>query len=233
MTTTVASITADQVAMRRSPLHEVVDHLHPVWKLVQGMFAPVHFGDAAGESLRAKTLGLCDASAFPRMGVKGKGAEAWLASQGVQIPAKVYGHHPLREGQGTIIRTGSTEYLIEDGGDSSIVTSLLSDQNVVPTGVYRYRRQDAVICLSGERAIDVFAETCGYNFREPDADLVFTRIAGVSCGIRTIDRYAFPVYQIWCDGSFGAYLWEQLYAISGEHGGTAVGLATFFPSLTA
>jgi sarcosine oxidase subunit gamma len=222
---------ADLDVLRRSPLFEVVDHLHPFWAQAHGMLVPIFFRDAASESAQARTLGLCDVSAFPRMGVKGKGAEGWLSSHGLPIPSKIYGHARLENDQGAIIRTGSTEFLIEDGLESSIVANLWKDDDSSLSDVYRFRRHDAVMYLSGERAIDVFAETCGYNFREPDTDLVYTRIAGVSCGILTVVRFPFPVFQIWCDGSFGGYLWEQLYEIGCEHGGKAVGLAAFFSSL--
>lgn len=229
MTSTASQ--ADRIPLRRSPLHEVIDHLHPAWKQVHGMPAAIHFGNAANETVQARTLGLCDASALPRLGLKGKGAQAWLSSHGIPIPSKIYGHSRLENDQGTIIRTGQTEFLIEDSVGSSTVSKLLAVDDASLSAVYRFRRQDAVMYLTGERAIDVFTETCGYNFREPDADLVYTRIAGVSCGILTIDRFPFPVYQIWCDGSFGGYLWEQLYEIGHEHGGAAVGLATFYASL--
>ena len=84
--------------------------------------------------------------------------------------------------------------------------------------------------LSGERAWEVLAESCGYPFREPDADLVFSRVAGVSCCILRKDRDGMPLFRIWCDGSFGTYLCEQLHEIVREHGGTAAGIASFYPS---
>lgn len=227
MTTTSAST---DIALRRSPMHEAIDRLHPVWKQFRGMLAPIHFGDAAGESAKARSLGLCDISSFPRMGVKGKSAESWLSSRGLPIPAEIYGHVRIEDGGGTIFRTGSTEFLVEDDIERPIVDELLTVNDSSQGGVYRFRRSDAVMYLTGSGAIDVFTQTSGYHFREPDAKLVYTRVAGVSCGILTLDRYPFPVYQIWCDGTFGGYLWEQLDEIGREHGGAAVGLATFFPS---
>ena len=40
--------------------------------------------------LALRTLGLCDLSALPRLGVKGPGAEGWLRGQRVEPPAAVY-----------------------------------------------------------------------------------------------------------------------------------------------
>ena len=33
-----------------------------------------------------------------------------------------------------------------------------------------------------------------------------------------------PVFRVWCDGSYGAYLWEQLLDIARTTGGAAVGI---------
>lgn len=224
MTSTVADTPS---LVRRSPMYEVTEHLNPVYKLVQGMLLPAHFGNPCGERDLARTLGLGDVSAFPRMGVKGSGVAAWVVSHGIDLPAKIYGHARIDDGRGTVIRTGSTELIIEDGAGGTTVEKLWSDPDSSLTGVYRFRRRDAVFYLCGQQAVDVFAQTCGYNFRKPDCDLVFTRVAGVSCGILTIDRFPFPVYQMWCDGSFGGYLWEQLHEICRELGGGAVGLEAF------
>jgi sarcosine oxidase subunit gamma len=35
--------------------------------------------------------------------------------------------------------------------------------------------------------------------------------------------------RIWCDGTFGPYLWETLLGIAREEGGAAVGFAKLFP----
>ena len=101
------------------------------------------------------------------------------------------------------------------------------------SGAYRVVRQDASILLSGSRAAEVFLQTCGYDFRKPGDRLVMTRVAGVSCSIlhRTINRLG--TFQLWMDGSFGAYLWKTLLEIARELGGRPVGLACFFPELVA
>ena len=38
-----------------------------------------------------------------------------------------------------------------------------------------------------------------------------------------------PLLRIWCDGTFGPYLWETLLDIAREEGGRAVGLRKLFP----
>ena len=217
-------------AVRQSPLQAALHHRHPQQGIpVHGMPAVRHFGDPDGEVVQAADLAVCDVSGFPRIGIRGSGCLAWVRDQGISVPDEVYGFVDSAELDSLIVRTGSAELLIEDGLTGSLTQRFGSlDPGGVP-GVYSYFRQDAGILLSGARANDVLRETCGYNFRNPEADMVFTRVAGVSCGILKRDRPGLPVFHLWCDGTFGEYLWEQLEEIARDHGGRAVGLAPFFP----
>ena len=38
-----------------------------------------------------------------------------------------------------------------------------------------------------------------------------------------------PRYRIWCDGTYGAYLWDTLLEIATELGGGAVGFSAVVP----
>jgi sarcosine oxidase subunit gamma len=219
-------------AARRSPLHNALEHLHPKWIQIHGMPAALHFDDSAHEAEQARALALCDVSVLPRIGIKGRGGEAWLVKHGISVPNKLYGHAFLPSGEGLILRTGTSELFIEDGIGGDVVSKLWAEPDSALPDVYRFHRQDAAMLLSGERAWEVLAETCGYNFREPDVDLVFTRVAGVSCCILRKDRDGMSLFRIWCDGSFGDYLWEQLHEITREHDGTAVGMLAHYPSLS-
>ena len=40
-----------------------------------------------------------------------------------------------------------------------------------------------------------------------------------------------PAFQIWCDPSYGPYLWETLLEIVREKGGGPVGMSSVFPEL--
>jgi sarcosine oxidase, subunit gamma len=214
-------------AMRRSPIHDELEHLSPTWVEINGMAAAAHFGDPATEARQAKILGLCDVSARPRMGVKGAGAAAWLEQNGIHVPTSLYGHGNFGN-DGIIIRPGNAEFFIEDEAGGEKVNQLLDSQSSVPASVYRYDRQDAAMLLSGSKAFDVLAETCGYDFRHAEQNLVFSRVAVVSCMILQKDREPqTPLFHIWCDGSYGAYLWEQLLEIIHTVGGSAIGLQAF------
>lgn len=216
-------------ATRQSPMHDALEHLHPKWGQVDGMPAVVGFAPAEQEAQRCKTLALCDVSALPRVQFKGPDSAAWLQRQGVSVPQTIYDVESLLGG-GVIVRTGSAEFFLEGTPGGDAVSRLTGDGVALGAGVYRFPRGDAAMLLSGENVFEVLLQTCGYNFKEPDAPFVMTRVAGVSCSIWRQDRDGVPLFHLWCDPSFGTYLWEQLLQITREAGGDAVGMACFFPT---
>jgi sarcosine oxidase subunit gamma len=62
-------------------------------------------------------------------------------------------------------------------------------------------------------------------------ELVMTQVAGISATILRQQLSHEQVYRIWCDGTYGAYLWEIFLEVAGELGGGAVGLSSHFQSL--
>jgi sarcosine oxidase subunit gamma len=60
-----------------------------------------------------------------------------------------------------------------------------------------------------------------------------TRVAGVSVSAHHRELNGIGAYELWADGTYGAYLWETLLEIARELGGDAVGLSAFFPGLTS
>jgi sarcosine oxidase subunit gamma len=194
------------------------------------MQIPAEYGDLASEKTRARKLAVCDASALPRMGVKGPQAAAWLAKQGVSVPEKIYGHSSLDGGEGLIIRTGTSEFFLEDSFTGTRVARLWESAANQPA-VYRFFKQDAGFILSGELAFDVLAQTCSYDFKRPGHEFVYTRVAVVSVAVLRQDQNGVPTLRIWCDPSYGAYLFEQLLEITRDVGGDAVGLACYYDQL--
>src|SRR5262245_9687771 len=185
-------------ASRLSPIHDLLEHLHPRWGVLDGMPVALTFDGRAVEQEQgqARTLGLCDLSALPRLVIKGPGAASFLEARAVApaLPIDVFGVLPLKSG-GLIARTGRAEFFLEDappdGGRQDVVGPLaeflLSSQE---RDVYPALRQDASFLLSGDRARAVLLQTCGYDVRpldlgpspspDPTMLLVMTRVAGVS-----------------------------------------------------
>jgi sarcosine oxidase, subunit gamma len=217
-------------AARHSPVHEELDRLRPLWGVVDGMPVALALGDAATERSRAQTLGLCDVSAFARIVLKGPAAAGLLAAQQIAVPADVFGVSPLAQG-GLIARTGGAEFFLEDGLEGQTVARVIAAVGSATPACYRVLRQDASFLLSGQRAAELFLQTCGFDFRQPPRRLVMTRVAGVSCSILRREIGGAGAFQLWCDGTYGAYLWRTLMDIVRELDGAAVGAAAFFPEL--
>jgi sarcosine oxidase, subunit gamma len=214
---------------RLSPVYDELEHLHARFTDVNGMPVATSYGDVAKEKTAAADLGLCDVSFLSRVTLKGPAAASVLGSQQIPLPEKVL-DVALINGGGIIARTGGTEFFIEDGLRGNVVERLTTAARETP-GCYLVTRQDASFLLSGKRAPEVFLETCGYDFRHPPKQIVFTRVAGVSCSILHRDFNDAGIFQLWLDGSYGGYLWETLLEIVGELKGAVIGAAAFYHDL--
>lgn len=214
------------MVLRRSPLHDALAAESPVWGELHGMQAPVRLpSDAA-----AKPIVLTDASCLPRMGVKGPQAEGWLRAQGVAVPEGVNAWTRTPEGM-IVARLARSEFFLEDQPGGASVERLRAGLAPSP-GVYPVLRQDAAIALAGERFNDLLVQTCNVDFRAWTSSqrvVVMTSMVGVSVLVLRHEQQGRPLFRIWCDGTFGPYLWETLLEIAREEGGGAVGFSTLFP----
>ena len=212
-------------SIRRSPIHDCLEELNPVWAEIHNMKVPLRFKDAASETQLKAALSLCDLSCLPKVSVKGPECLAWLAQAGILVPESVYGYRLLGDG-GLVIRTDRQEVFLEDGPGSHRVSTFGRELNSHPLGVYVVRRQDASFFLTGARSNAVLREICGVDFSQPPDGVVMTRVAGVSCMVLAEKPAAF---RFWLDSSYGSYLWETLLEIVRDQGGDAIGLDTLIP----
>jgi len=170
-----------------------------------------HVGKQAPAS---ELLTITDHSLLPRAGVKGPGAAAWLEALGLKLPATPNAWLELPNG-GLIARLGQSEYLID--GNAEVVAKIAA--TVRTPGVYPVLRQDASFLLSGSRVNELFLQTCNVDFRILDADpalLLMTSMVGVSVVVVRLKTGALPSCRLWCDGTYGLYLWETLNEIITE-----------------
>ena len=207
--------------MRTSALHDL--HWARVpdtagWTLIAGMRLPAQFPNEADPG----TLALADASHRTRVGVKGPGAAAHLAALGLPIPPQPNRWASLSNG-GLIARLGLTEFFVEDDG-------AIRSQIAAPmaAGVYGVPRADTALVLAGQGANEVLLQTCSVNFNAMErssGELALTFIAGVA--VLIIPQYTgdLPLYRIWCDPSYGPYLYRTLLGIVEELGGGPVGIS--------
>lgn len=173
----------------------------------------------APDSKAAAQLALCDLSVQPRFGCKGPQAAAWLQSHGVPVPGQPNSACST-PGGGRVLRLGISEFLVE--GDANPVQTLQASPRV--PGVYPVLRQDACFGLQGTRLNDLLLQTCNVNFLALDpqeAPVILTSMAGVSVIVQPAMEASMPSCRIWCDGTYGPYLWGTLLGIAVELGGGA------------
>lgn len=214
---------------RSSPLESVIAQLKPAWGEINQMRVPLRF--AGNEAAARQKLGLSDLSFLQRFGLKGPAAAGWLASQGVTPPEGVNRWDEL-QGGGIIARLGSSEFFVEDGLDGNTVARLKAELGRGAPGVAPVFRQDAALALAGSEVGLLLVETCNVNFNAfgmGERLVVMTSMTGVSVLVIRNLSDGVPLYRIWCDGTFGPYLWKTLLQVAEELGGAAIGLNSLFP----
>jgi len=213
----------------RSPVMQAQLLANPVVGIVNGTETAIRFADAATEKQRQSVLSICDVSCLPRLGVKGPNAAAWLTSSNLTVAATA-NSWAVQDNQAIVLRLGNSEFLVEDQQSSTLVEQL-NETKVNEHGVHKVLRSDASFVLSGELLPKLFAEVCAIELDKHALEnhhLVMTVIAGVSATVLRQELNGQPVYRIWCDGTFGPYLWNTLLTIIEEHGGGPVGLDLYF-----
>jgi sarcosine oxidase subunit gamma len=214
--------------IQTSPVAHAQPRESAKWEVINGMDTAVEFASAAIEDARKKVLGVADVSCLSRYGVKGPNATQWLLERGIAIPTTP-NSWTMCEQKTLVLRLGSSEFLIEDqlGGSAS---SRLNSDTARVASVYKVPRADAAFIVSGSEAINLFSELCSLDLREKSLaakDLIMTQVAGISATVIRQTLNGESVYRIWCDGTYGPYMWEVLIEIATELGGGAVGLAQY------
>lgn len=155
-----------------------------------------------------------------RFGVKGPRAAELLAQLGLSVPSRANSWAPLRaqdreDSPNVIGRLGNTEFFIEEQGEAAGIRAL--EAALPAPGAYPVLREDAAFVLGGARATEVLADVCNVQFSAltlAQRPVVMTLMTGV--GVLVLPQPMQDsgndavVFRIWCDPSFGAYLWETL-----------------------
>jgi len=151
-----------------------------------------------------------------KVGARGPGLAGWAATRGINVPEEIYGTLPVGA-SGLLARVGSGEIILETAPDTDELGVLERALQESADGIAPVSQQTATFELSGPRAPEILAQTCGVNFqRSPPGRIVFTRIAGVSGGVIPLAREGATVFRIWVDYTLAPYLWETLVEIREE-----------------
>ncbi|MEW6445790.1 MAG: methylglutamate dehydrogenase [Pseudomonadota bacterium] len=178
----------------------------------------------------AATLSLTDLTVVRQLvGVKGPKAAQWLANLGLPLP-ETANHWLALDDDRLIARLGLSEFLL-DGPPGSLDTLAATPRT---HGVYPVLRQDAAFLLCGAGAPELLAQVCSLDFATLEVTpgaLALTSMAGVGVTLLPQPGDGGSRYRLWCDGSYGLYLWETLREIAEALGGDAVDAQTCTESL--
>jgi sarcosine oxidase, subunit alpha len=183
--------------------------------------------DPAGAGLRFELL-----SRRERCGLKGPGAEGWLAAAGFAVPSAPNSAQ-VDAGGVLVARLGLAEFLVEavDGGAERVESARRQLESVArPAEVYPVARMDLVIGISGTRLNLLLRQTCSVDFAPrlescaaAAGPVTFTSMVGV--GVVAFIRGGAgrePVLTLWVDPSFAHYFWTTLLEVGRDLGAVAV-----------
>jgi hypothetical protein len=149
-----------------------------------------------------------------KLGLKGPHCVAWLSSQAVEVPGDVYGVHVVEDGS-LLARTGSDEIIIESPHPGPFIDNMEHRLSPPVPGVYRVEQQSTSLRLGGVGAPALWRQTCGVDIpAEPVNRILYTRVAGVSCGIIPEDLNGERAYRLWVDYSYAPALLQALLEIA-------------------
>lgn len=221
--------TNNQPPVSNTPIAYALNLLNPTMGVINGMEVALAFEDKAIEAIRKSVLGVTDVSCFNRFGIKGPTAAKWLMSQGIQVPMD--NNAWIDHAGYLVLRLGGSEFLVEDQFNSSICEKLVSFEQVTTTGAYKVQRADAAFILSGCEVLNMLSEFCMLDLRDsalPANGLLMTQIAGISATLCRQPLNGQQVYRVWCDGTYGCFMWDILLEVATELEGGAVGLSSHY-----
>ena len=214
---------------KSTPAAYFQQRLKPEWGEMNGMQVAIRFDALEIEAARKKKLGVTDLSYLQRFGVKGPQAAQWLAAQNIQIPDRP--NRWLLDNGILVLRLGNAEFLIEDQLSRNACNQLNQTFQSSSVGVYKVLRADAAFAINGSEILMMFSELCKLDFSERaliPKQLMMTQVADVSVTVIPEMVNNELVIRLWCDGTYGAYMWRVLHQLAQELGGGAVGLTNYF-----
>ena len=164
---------------------------------------------------------LAEAAPVRRTGLKGPRAAAVLEELGLAVPAQANTWTSLRAdddaGADVVARLGNTEFFIEEDGEAAVIAALESRLARGVDGAWPVLREDFACVLGGVSAHEVLAQVCNVDFRALPIEArpaVMTLMIGVAVlVIPQVSAAEGRVFRIWCDPTFGTYLWSELEEI--------------------
>ncbi len=218
--------------IKTSPAAYYQKVLKPDWDVVNQTQMAMKFDTAEAEQNNRHVLGVTDVSCYQRFGVKGARAGDWLTLQGLNIPQ--HSNTCMQDAHTLVLRLGSAEFLLEDqlAGHTCTKLEQLCQQGKI-SRVYKVAHADAAFIISGDNVVNMLSELCKLDLSAnvfTAEQVIMTQVADVVAIIAHQTINGISVLRLWCDGTFGAYMWKVLHQLAEEYGGGAVGLANYVSS---
>jgi sarcosine oxidase, subunit gamma len=216
---------------RRSFLYRELASLGARFEAVNGMAAPVDFGDPDAELAATRKLALADCSALARTGYKGPRALHWLRGQGVAVGEEDNRAYGQPDGA-LAARLAPTEALILGSlsGAPGLCARLDGTWSIgLRSGAYRVPRADTNCWLriAGAEAPAMFAKLCAIDLRPhkfADGAIAQTSVAKLSAIVIRADLGGVPAFHLLSDSASAGFLWSSLTDAMTEFAGRPVGL---------
>ncbi len=167
---------------------------------------------------RSEKIALIDLNDHQKVGIKGPGVYEWLKTRRIEWPDKIYG--VIYDDEGSLLaRVGEDEVIIESPSNGKLVAKAEAALQSHPACVYRVEQQASTFLLKGNAAPAVWRQVCGVDIpAELPERILYTRVAGISCGIipEVIDDN--PACRVWVDYSLAPAFFDTLTEIAEEEG---------------
>ncbi len=212
-----------------NPVSHAHDTSESVTGIVNGMTMAMRYANSELENVRSHHLSICDVSALQRLGLKGPRAQQWLAEQDMVLPERANSWIKQKNGA-LLLRLGNTEFMIEDTASSEVCNSITTTFTA-GDGLHPLQRNDAAFIISGVNVDTLFSQVCAVDLLSGALEnntLIMTSMAGVSVTVLMQTLNGETVYRLWCDGSYGTYLWQTLLGIIEEQDGGPVGFNFYY-----
>lgn len=161
---------------------------------------------------------LQDVSHARRIGFKGPGAIAWLQGRGIALPERANSWCAMNaDERDIVVRLGAAEFMLEQASGDMAWRALAGELAAPIAGVYPVLREDRAFMLMGQDADAVLAEVCNVNFAAlaaEEREALMTMMIGVAVIVVPQGNAARRRYRIWCDPSYGDYLWSALQEVA-------------------
>ena len=224
---------APEDRLPRSPIYRQLVKRGAEFADVAGAACAMGFGgDPQAEERGARDLAICDLSALPRVGFKGREAQSWPAAQGLAISPD-NNMSVIQDDGALVARLADSEVLIlsDLAATSGLCARIAEAWTPDPDpGVYPVPRADTNcwFMISGRHADALFAKLCGVDLRPhkfPAGAIAQTSLARLNGIVIRADLGDCLAYHLLTDSAAAGYMWMCLLDAMEEWGGAPVGLA--------